>query len=98
MPHREFTLGSLVRLTIAVTQDGNPVDPTTVTVIVEEPDGNEITVVGIGGGLVNPAVGTWYYDYDAAKAGTVEYRWKTAAPQGASESYFVVPASRVSTP
>jgi hypothetical protein len=48
--------------------------------------------------IENPATGTFYYDYDASSTGLIEYRWKSATPQGARESWFTVAESRVPNP
>lgn len=91
-----FTLGQLVRMTATFAQNSTAVDPAVVTLIVEEPDDNVLTISSTQ--FTNPSVGTFYYEYDAAKSGLVEYRWKSTAPQGAKESWFTVDKSRVDNP
>jgi len=100
MAHREFTFGALVRLRVQAAQDGVLVDPTEVTIIIEEPDKVEVTETYNGGtgNVQKEETGIYFFDYSADKAGTVQYRWKTTSPQGAKENYFVVPPSRVATP
>lgn len=96
MAHNDFTLGALVRLSINITQGGTLVDPSEVTITVEEPDGTEITT-NTAGNVVQESTGVYYYDYDAQKSGACEYRWVTTAPQGAIEGYFSVLPSRIDT-
>jgi hypothetical protein len=94
----EFTLGELVRLTATFTQNSTAVNPATVTLIIDEPNSTGITITSPSTEFSNPTVGTWYYDYDASSTGIIEYRWKSATPQGARESWFTVAESRVPNP
>lgn len=98
MSAQTFTLGQLVRLNATFTQNSALVEPSTVTLIIDEPDGVELVLGSTS--IVNPgaSTGLYYYDYSADKPGPVEYRWKSAAPQGAKENYFIVEASRVANP
>ena len=97
MPN-EFTYGELVRLTATFTQNSTLLDPSTVTLIVDEPNSTGLVVTNASTSMVNPSVGTFYYDYDASSTGLIEYRWKSASPQGARESWFTVAQSRVPNP
>lgn len=94
----EFTYGELVRLTATFTQNSTAVDPASVTLIVDEPNSTGITITSASTEMSNPSVGTFYYDYDASSTGLIEYRWKSATPQGARESWFTVLTSRVPNP
>jgi hypothetical protein len=97
----EYEFGAQVRLSITVKQAGVLLDPSgEVTIILEEPDGTEITKIydGGAGDVVRSSVGSFYYDHTITKVGIHEYRWKTASPIGVRESYFVALASRVANP
>lgn len=94
----EYTFGVDLRLSIEVRQNGQLVDPTEVTLIIEKPDQSETVLTLTGTDITRESLGKFYYDADLDQAGTWEYRWKTTSPKGARESYFVVPASRVATP
>ena len=91
-----FTLGEIVRITGTFTQNSTLVDPATITLIIEENDTVPGSTIAMGG-MTNPSVGTWYYDYDTS-TGLIEYRWKTLNPQGAEEGWFTVDRSRVASP
>lgn len=97
MPN-EFTYGELVRLTATFTQNSTAINPSTVTLIIDEPNSTGITVTSGSTLMTNPSTGTFYYDYDASSTGLIEYRWKSASPQGARESWFTVAQSRVPNP
>lgn len=67
--------------------DGNPADPSSVTLIIREPDGTLITKTG--GELGNVVIGTFYYDHTIAKAGRHVYRFEGAgAVIAAGETEF----------
>ena len=51
-------------------------DPTTVTFNIREPDGTVTTKIGTSGGLINPSVGVWYYDFTIAQQG--RHAWSMA--------------------
>jgi hypothetical protein len=100
-PGAEYTFGAQVKLRATIRDDtGALVDPTEVTLIVEEPDGTETIhrYTAAPSDITRASVGVFYFDHTTVQVGTHEYRWKTESPIGAKESWFVVPASRVANP
>lgn len=75
---------------------GSPVDPTTVIVTVETPDGVDTDYIP-----VSDETGTWTLDYlipDTAPSGKAWFRFRgTGACTAAAESYFTIARSRVLT-
>lgn len=92
-----YDIGDQVRLTVKFKNAaGAAADPTTATIIVREPDDTETAYSGT---LVNPAVGTYYYDLTITAAGIHHYRGKgTGAVVAAAERFFNVPESAFDSP
>jgi hypothetical protein len=96
-----YVLGSQLRLTATIRQNGTLVDPTgEITLIVDVNDvaGTPEIYNGGAGNVKKESTGIYYFDLDLTPDGLYEYRWKTASPNGAREGYFVVDASRVTNP
>ena len=91
-----FVIGELVRIAGRFEQNSTLIDPGTVTLIVDVAGSTQQTLGSTS--WVNDGVGLFHYDHDATSTGVVEYRWKSANPQGAAEAYFLVERSRVPTP
>jgi hypothetical protein len=71
--------------------DGQPADPTTVTLVVQAPDGSTLTPV-----LGNPSVGRYEAVVDVTQAGRWEHLWVgTGSPQKAAQGTFEVRRRRV---
>lgn len=76
--------GKVVTLTAALTSAwshgvgetvGELADPTTLTLVVEDPAGTETTYTYAGGDIVKSAVGRYYYDAAYSSAGTYKLKW-----------------------
>jgi hypothetical protein len=74
----EYFPGNTVRLQALFTDpedDDAPIDPATIVITIENKDGDETQITNMGL-MVNPTVGTWYYDYtipDASPPGNMWY-------------------------
>jgi hypothetical protein len=69
-----YDIGDVKRCQATFTDvNGALANPTTVTLIVREPDGNETTILQAS--MTNPSTGVWYYDFAIAKAGRHVERW-----------------------
>ena len=68
-----YQAGETIRLKAAITKvsDGTAVDPTTVKITINKPDGSVAQAVA---DMTNDAVGSYYYDYTiATDIGTYHY-------------------------
>lgn len=86
----EYIAGTLVRMTGAFTTvSGNtPIDPTTVTGKVKQPDG---VVVDLTGAVVKDSVGNYHMDFLPTQLGVHLYEWVGAgAAQVAAVTQFNV--------
>ncbi len=93
-----YPIGQLVRIkAIFADEDGAAIDPSAITLTIEVNDSTG-DVVKMIGDLTNDSTGEFHYDYDAASTGLVEYRFVSTTPQTAGQDYFVVQASRITTP
>lgn len=91
MQHTE--VGEVLTLEARFTNDdGEPANPTTVTLLVTKPDASTIEVTT--GDLTNPAVGHWTYDVTVDQAGRWTYRFQGAGAIVAGETrrFLVLPA------
>ncbi len=99
IPANNFTLGNVIRIAAEFEQNSTLLNPGTVTLIIEENDSTSFTSIVTPSTLfANSTTGKFSFDYDAATAGLVEYRWKSSNPQGATEAWFTIDRSRVGTP
>lgn len=84
----QYVVGNIVELTgLFKDEDGNPIDPTQVTVEIIEPDG---TVVA-GAGIQHVASGTYVLTFTPTKIGLHEYRFagvSAGLPLSAGENNF----------
>lgn len=76
---------TLVLETQFVDVASNPVDPTTVTLTVTDPDGTITTLTDAGGDFTKPTVGTFQYSQKFTIAGRWYYSWLGDSP-GSSAS------------
>lgn len=66
-------------------------DPTTVTLLVQEPDGTQTPYTYGGGGVSKHSTGVFYRDLPLTAAGTWRLRWAgTGAAAAAEETLFLV--------
>ena len=69
----KYQAGETIRLIAGITKvvDGSDVDPTTVKITINKPDGS---VAQAAADMENPETGSYYYDYTiAADVGTYRY-------------------------
>lgn len=87
-----YVPGDLPHLTAAFTVDGVATDPTTVTLVVEAPDGTTVTYLyGTDAIPVREGTGLYSADVPALAVGRWEYRWSgTGTAAGASEGSFAI--------
>mgnify|MGYP003347994239 FL=1 len=88
-----YDRGDLVRLTATFTVSGVATDPSGVVLYVRQPSGTLTTLTyGVDAAIVKVSTGIYRYDYNAATAGPVSYRWAGASPAQAADqnSFFVV--------
>lgn len=83
-----YLIGDLARLTVTFRDlEGALVDPTTVTLTIQDPANVETTP----GSIVNDSTGVYHYDLNLTAAGTWFYRWTgTGAAQAAQEGQITV--------
>lgn len=81
-----------IRLSATFSVGSTPTDPTAVFLEIRQPNGTLTTLqYGIDGSLVRVSAGVYRYDYNAANAGDVGYRWySTGVAQAASESRIYI--------
>jgi hypothetical protein len=85
-------IGDTVRVSASFAQNAVAIDPTTVAVVIREPNGAQTRYTYLtDAALVRAATGSYYLDYDATMPGTHWYRWvSTGTGKGASEDHFEV--------
>lgn len=87
-----YDKGDYIRLTGTWRNDsGALVDPTTVTLKIQTPDGSITPLTFASGYVVKDSVGVYHYDYLCSSQGNYTYRWEgtgnaIASGQG---SFFV---------
>ena len=87
-----YDKGDLVRLTATFTVSGAVTDPTTVTLYIRSGAGVLTTLVYGSSSITKVSVGVYRYDYSAATAGDVSFRWAgtTPAQSADQDSFFVL--------
>lgn len=94
MNRNPYTKGQLVRVkgVFTNTDSGSAIDPTTVQVKYEDPDGTKITLTyGVDSALIKDSVGNYHADLNANKTGIWVYRFEsTGVGQAANEREFYV--------
>jgi hypothetical protein len=71
----KYDKGDLVRLSAAFTVAGVATDPTTVTLKVQDPSGNEATYTYALGQVTKDSAGAYHYDLAIDETGLWTYRW-----------------------
>lgn len=91
-----YDLGDVVRLTGTFTDsNGTAADPTTVTLEVKDPSGNEATYTYALSQITKSSTGIYYKDVTTDEGGTWYYRWLgSGTVASADEGYFYVEDSK----
>lgn len=90
-----YEIGDTIRLTGTFTVSSVNTDPTTVTLKVQDPSGNEDTFTYALGTVSKSATGIYYKDVSLDEKGTWHYRWVgTGAVASADEGYVFVRESQ----
>lgn len=98
MTINQYTSGDVVRVTATFTDlAGTETDPSTVTVLYEDPSGNVTSkVYGVDGEVVKSATGIYYIDITTDEGGVWKYRFEgTGTVPQAHQSFFEVIAASV---
>lgn len=93
-----FDVGDLARLDAEFSDlAGAPIDPTTVTFKIKEPDNTVTTYVfGTDAELVKDATGLYHVDWPVTQSGAHNWRYEsTGTGQAAEEAIFTARASKV---
>jgi hypothetical protein len=89
-----YDKGDLVRLTATFTVSSAVTDPTTITLKVQDPSGNEATYTYALAQVTKVSTGVYRYDLTIDEAGYWTWRWAgTGTVVAASESYLLVRGS-----
>lgn len=90
-----YDIGDVVQVSCAFTQNAVPIDPGTVGLSVEAPDGT-IAPYTYPATIIKTGVGLYHVDVTPVLAGTYRYRWvSTGTGAGAEEHLFQVRTRRV---
>lgn len=94
-----YDIGDVVRISTAFTQSSVAIDPTTVSLVVREPDGTTTTYSYAGATVTKDSTGNYHKDLTiSGSAGIYRYRWTSTGTGAASEeSWFEVQPRRVAT-
>ena len=87
-----YDIGDVARIAAVFTDlNGNPVDPTTITLLIQDPANNQTTPAPS-----HDSTGNFHYDLTTALAGTYTYRWTgTGAATVVIEGSIIVEATSV---
>jgi hypothetical protein len=87
-----YSVGDVIRVSVAFTSAGVAVDPSVVTVTVREPTGSRTPYTyGIGASVVRDSQGNYHLDHTVKTAGFHWYRWlSTGVGAAAAEQAFNV--------
>lgn len=89
MAQNSYTLGQVVRLSVAFTDSAAAaVDPTTVTLKIKDPVGAEVTKTYALSEVIKDSAGIYHFDHTPTLEGSHHYRWEGTAPSTAAESRF----------
>ena len=90
-----YDIGDLVFLTVAVSVDGVPTDPTALAIDVMAPDGTVTHATLAGGGVIRDAVGAYTYPLAPTDDGRWRFKWWASGNvQAAEQGAFRVRWSR----
>lgn len=95
-----YTIGQGVVVTAAFTVGVTPTDPTTLTLSIEDADGDvTIYTYGVGGTIVRDSAGVFHATLSPAEIGTWRYRWVgTGAAASAIEGDFEITSTFLPSP
>lgn len=89
-----YDIDQTVRMWANFYVDEIPTDPTTITLKVQDPSGNEATYTYAGGTVTRHSVGVYYKDLTIDESGTWYYKYtSTGAVGSADERSFSVDTS-----
>lgn len=80
-----YDIGDEVRLTASFTQSDVAVDPSTVSLTVQLPDGTSTTYTYAGSTITRSSAGHYMKDVTPSQAGIHRYRWTSTSNGAASE-------------
>jgi uncharacterized protein YfaS (alpha-2-macroglobulin family) len=91
---RYYDKGDKIRLHARFTVNGDLRDPTTITLIIKDPDDTETQFTYANNDIVRESQGAYYYDHTISKditAGAWHYRFEsTGVVNSAAEKTFIV--------
>jgi hypothetical protein len=91
MARTTYDIGDVARIAAAYTQNSVAVDPTTVSLTVEDPAGTQTTYTYAGATVTRDSAGNYHVDVAVATAGRYRYRWvSTGTGASAAEGFFLV--------
>jgi hypothetical protein len=91
-----YDLGDLVNLTVSFQTGSAYVDPSTIQLKVEDPDGLLSTFVYGSGGIMKLSTGHYFYNLFANKRGQWWYRWYSSGTvTQADEDHIIVDPSEI---
>ncbi len=91
-----YSVGQIIRLSVAITQSGSGVDPAALSLIIKDPTGTETTFTYASAQIQKDSTGNYHYDVTASYAGTYQLRWLgTGSAAGAQQDSFIVQALNV---
>lgn len=86
-----YPLGDTILLSETFTVNGTQTDPTTVSLLVQDPSGAQTTYTYAGAQVVRVSAGAYQYELAVPVTGTWSYRWTgTGAAPGVGEGEFGV--------
>jgi hypothetical protein len=91
-----YDVGDVTRLSITFTQGGAAIDPSTVSLTVQQPDGTQTTYTYTGATITRDSLGNYHVDVSLTLVGTHRYRWvSTGTGAAAEEGSIAVRVRRV---
>lgn len=89
-----YDIGDAVRISVAFTSGGTAVDPTTVTLMVQDPSGNAASYTYALAQVIKDTTGAYHKDITVDESGTWFYRWTgTGLLIGVYDGYVYVKRS-----
>jgi hypothetical protein len=87
----EYKKNQEVRVSVAFTKSSVATDPTTVTLVVQDPTGTETTYTYAAGAVSKSATGGYYKDVAGSLAGDYYYWWYgTGACVASAQGWFTI--------
>lgn len=93
---RSFALGAPIKMGASFTDAGNLVDPTEVTLVIEQPDGTKLTKTFGAGEVARVSQGVFKFVFTSTQAGRHYFVWKAdGAYTAVDDGNFFVRVSEV---